>query len=223
MNSPDKTFSFDRAISYRDLEGNVDSLFSFLTQSGYLVAKRIGERKYSSCIPNEEIKIVLKKEIILRNIKDDKEALGDELKAAITSLDNDKISKIIGEYILDSFSYFDLKNEKEYQILVTGLLALLFDEYYVKSEPNSRLGRCDILISPKHNNDLGIVIELKKYKGILSKKTINANAFKAIEQIKEKQYYQTLKTNGCKKIILYGFVFDDNKMAVNSVIEAIEK
>ena len=70
---------------------------------------------------------------------------------------------------------------------------------------------------------MSIVIELKKYKGVLSKKTINANTFKAIEQIKEKQYYQTLKTNGCKKIILYGFVFDDNKMAVNSVIEAIEK
>ena len=218
LNSQDKTFSFDRAISYKDLNGNVDALFSFLTQSGYLNVKKVEDRTYQALIPNEEIKIVFEKEIITRNINFPIK-IGDELKNAITNMDNDKIMHIIGEYVMDSFSYYDFTKEKDYQILVVGILKILFDEYYVESEPNSRFGRCDILISPKTNYDFGIGIELKKYKGCLSNKKMEEYALKAIAQIKDKKYYQTLKINGCKKIILYGFAFDDNKMVVRNQIE----
>ena len=42
-----------------------------------------------------------------------------------------------------------ISNTKEYQSMVVALMAILFGEYSVKSEVVGRLGRCDVLSSPK--------------------------------------------------------------------------
>ena len=58
-------------------------------------------------------------------------------------------------------SYYDLKNEKDYQIALTSILGVLFETHVVRSEVNAGERRCDILISPKKPNQPGYLFELK--------------------------------------------------------------
>ncbi len=215
LNNDNKTFIFDKAISYKDLN-TIDALLSFLVQTGYLTAKRVIDNNYTINIPNYEIKSIFEKEIINRNKTNLSIDLALNLKSAIINKEEDKISKIIENYILESFSYFELINKKDYQILIVAILAALFDEYIVKSEVNNKNGRCDIMISPKHSKALGIIIELKKYKGIISNNVLDQHALNAIKQIKEKKYYQELIDRNCDEIILYGFVFDNKKLKIKN-------
>lgn len=213
LNNKNMSFNYDKSISYKDLN-NVNSLFSFLVQSGYLTAENKDNNLYSLKIPNIEISNIFKKEIILRNNELKNPSLAINLRNAIISRNTDSISNCFEKYILDSFSYYDLIQEKDYKVLVVGILSILFEDYVVKSEVNSKNGRCDIMISPKNKNDIGIIIELKKYKGQLSHAILDKYANKAIEQIKEIRYYQELVRRECNEILMYGFVFDDSKVKI---------
>ena len=91
------------------------------------------------------------------------------------------------------------------------MFAVLFQDFLVKSEVNNRYGRADLLLVPKNNKTLGIIVEIKVYKGRLSNVTLKKNALGAINQIKNMNYYLELKQLDIKKILLYSFVFDDTK------------
>lgn len=214
LNNTSKQIDFNPKISYRDITNNMDSLLSFLIQTGYLNARK-EQKGYSVYIPNHEIEYVFKKEIIGINVHNDSLTIAESLKKAIVNSSVENIKEILEKYILTSFSYFDMNKEKDYQILVTGILATLFDEYSVRSEVNTQKGRCDIMVSPKNGNQTGIVIELKNYQSRLSGKRLKGNADKAIEQIKEKEYYKELTSKGIKRIILYGFIFDSERMDIS--------
>ena len=72
--------------------------------------------------------------------------------------------KIIG----DTFSYFDTAGEAEkvYQAYVLGLLAVIGDDYIIRSNRESGEGRYDIVLIPYNLADNGIVIEIKKIEGL---------------------------------------------------------
>ena len=214
LNNTKLTIAFNPKISYRDINNNADSLFSFLVQTGYLTARKSSNNEYSIFIPNKEIQFVFKNEIIASNTPKETLNIASSLKGAFISASTDSIKEILEKYILSSFSYYDLTDEKNYQVLITGILATLFDEYVVKSEVNNKNGRCDILISPKENQKLGIVIEIKKYKTKTSKARLQNYAMLAISQIKEKQYYQELEVRKIEKIILYGIAFDKKTLEI---------
>jgi len=216
LNNENKKILFNPLISYKDLNNTIDSLLSFLVQTGYLVLKKDNDIYSHILIPNLEINQLFEKEIISSNIKNDSITKLLDFKNSIKENNVDKISSILKDYILSSFSYFDLTNEKEYQILIVGLLSILFDQYIVKSEVNNKYGRCDILIRPKNNKDIAIVIELKKYKGTLSSARLESKSLEALNQIIEKEYYQELKLENIKKIIIYSFVFDDKHNSIMS-------
>lgn len=70
INNKKQSFKFNNYLSYRDVKNNYETLFSFLVQSGYLVARRVSKTgDFNLFIPNQEIKEVFEKEIIVRNIK----------------------------------------------------------------------------------------------------------------------------------------------------------
>ena len=215
LNNAEYSISFNQKISYRDINNNTDSLFSFLVQTGYLTAKKNDEDEYSMYIPNKEIQYVFKNEVIGINSPKETLKIASSLKETFVDGAPNRIKEILENYVLTSFSYFDLNNEKNYQVLITGILATLFDEYVVKSEVNNQKGRCDIMISPKNNKNLGIVIELKKYKNKNSKNRLENYAKLAIEQIKEQFYYQELKERNVNRIILYGMAFDQKSLEID--------
>jgi hypothetical protein len=76
----------------------------------------------------------------------------------------EKFEKGFKEIIGDTFSYFDIKGEPEnvYQSYVLGLLAIIGDDYIIKSNRESGEGRYDILLIPHDKSRYGIVIEIKQ-------------------------------------------------------------
>ena len=211
INNNTMSFKFNNSISYNDVKNNHETLFSYLVQSGYLVAKRIDNTNlYNLFIPNLEIFEVFEREIISRNIDRSIIDIGVKLRSAIINGNSKDISDILSNYIISSFSYYDLKKEKNYQNVIIGILAVLFNDYIVKSEVNNTRGRCDIMLFPKNKDNVGIIIELKYYKGRLGKNRLEKYAEKAIIQIEEMKYYDELTKYGCKRITLYSFIFDDS-------------
>ena len=208
IDNPEDSFFFQGAVSYRDIRADFHTFLSFLVQAGYLSASHDGE-KWKAFVPNLEISSAIQREIVDRNLNNESILLAHRLKTAIEKGEADEIADLITKYVLSSFSYYDLTKEKDYQILVTGILAVLFSTHIVKSEVINRFGRCDILISPKKDKRFGAVIELKKYKGVLSEERKKQYAKNALLQIESRQYYQELQLREIERIGLYSFVFDD--------------
>lgn len=211
VNDKARPFHFERAISFRDLESGGDYLLSLLVHAGYLSAYFSNEDSaYYLSVPNIETRSVIEKEIISRNNAAPmplKEA--NLLREAFLAGDKNGIEEAFTR-IFSSFSYFDFNSEKDYQNAITGILAILFDEYIVKSEVNTPKGRCDILVSPKNEKGTGIVVEIKRYKGRESQAKALEKAKVAFNQIKMHRYSDELKMRECQNVFLYAFIVFDN-------------
>ena len=208
----DVSFDFYRGISYRDLRSNKDILFSLLIHAGYLTFAVNQEGMKTLRLPNIESEKAFEREVVSRVDPILPLAKASKLRHAIETRDVNMIRSIFEDMIDSSFSYLDLNKEKEYQSMVVALLAVLFGEYTVKSEVNGRYGRCDVLLSPKKKDGIGIVIEIKKHQARLSEAKFEQSAVAALKQIHKHHYYQDLLSKGSKHIILYAFVFDGVKM-----------
>jgi len=211
VNNESRPIEFNNAISYRDFAHDENAIYSYLVQSGYLTARYVeAPKSYLIKIPNMEIFEVFKNDIIARGL--DKTLLGtaSKLRYAIERQDTPMISSLLEEYVLSSYSYFDLTNEKNYQVMLTGILAVLFDSHVVKSEVIGTKGRCDIMASPKEKGGIGIVFEVKCHGGAsqLSRAKLRESAERAIHQIEKQRYCIELRQRECKKILLYGIAFD---------------
>lgn len=224
LNNPSAPFNFVRGISFRDLSKNDDILFSLLVHAGYLSVSFSQETSsYTLTVPNLEARSVFAKEIVARNQTQEiplKAAIA--LKEALYRKDLSQIQEAF-ERIFFSYSYYDLTSEKDYQNIVTGILALLFDECIVKPEVNNRLGRCDIMISPKKEGELGIIVEIKKAKGRASEAKQKEKAEIAFRQIKAHRYYDELEKRGCLPIFLYVFIVFENRFYADCIDAAKPK
>ena len=202
---------FNGAVNYRDFATDNNTIYSYLVQSGYLIATYLGAPKsYLIKIPNQEIYEVFKNDVIARGFDKGLLFLASKLRQAIENNNISAISTLLEEYVLQSYSYFDLKEEKNYQVLLTGILAVLFDTHVVKAEVNGPKGRCDILVSPKSRGGFGMVFEVKFHRGAsqLSKEKIVESARSGIRQIEKMGYDKELKRRECSRILLYGIAFD---------------
>ena len=211
VNDESRPVEFNSAVNYRDFAYDNNAIYSYLVQSGYLVAQYLGAPKsYLIKIPNLEIYEVFKNDIIARGFDKGLLHIAVRLRKAIEDNDVPTISSLLQEYILRSYSYFDLQDEKNYQVMLTGILAVLFDTHVVKAEVNGPRGRCDIMVSPKQKGGTGIVFEIKLHRGTnaFSKGKLAESANSAIRQIERKGYDLELKQRECKKILLYGIAFD---------------
>lgn len=195
-------------IVFSDATSSMSSLYSMLIFAGYLTGSLLySPDTYSIRIPNEEIRLAFQREILDYNDKDRLVPLLVGLKNAFIYGENEKIKEILSQYILSSFSYFDLTNEKIYQVIVTTILSLLFNEAIVKSEVIEGEGRCDLFIRSKRNNKIAIIIEFKHRKGKKSSKELIKSSKLALEQIKKKNYVEEAKRNNIENICLYGMAF----------------
>ena len=105
----------------------------------------------------------------------------------------------------DTFSYYDTAKHNEYvfQAYLLGLLAILGDDYVIKSNRESGGGRYDILLLPKDKERKGIVIEIKQTSARKEDETdeafatrINKLLEQAKNQIERNKYYKELLANG---------------------------
>ncbi len=208
----------DQNFVFPDLKKNKEILWSLLTFSGYLTSlNKIGRKTYQLAIPNYEVKTVFQ-DIIINWLNTDvkiKQTLLIETTKNLINNEIDKFEKGFKSIIGDTFSYFDLNGQPEnvYQSYVLGLLAIIGDDYIIKSNRESGDGRYDILLIPHDKTKYGIVIEIKQIafdgkedKESLSNK-IDNRIKEAKKQIDRNKYYMELIDNKISKIISLPIVF----------------
>lgn len=205
-------------MSFNDLNelNELNTLYSLLLFSGYLTYDNsIIQGQYLLKIPNKEIKESFKEEILNKYTKNEQIISLYKLKNAFINGNEDIIGNIISDYILNCFSYYDLANEKIYQIIMTTILATLFDECIIKSEVNEGLGRCDIFLRSKNNNNLAIIIEIKKLASYKTDAILQKSSETALKQIKKNNYAEEALKSNSKKILAYGIAFANKHSKVS--------
>ena len=203
---------------FPDLDKDNELLWTLLMYSGYLtIKKKVSRKKYEILIPNFEVKTVFQ-DIILNWLNTNLRLRRTLLEDTTRYLVNNEIEKFeqgFKQIIGDTFSYFDTANEPEYvyQSYVLGLLAIIGDEYIIKSNRESGEGRYDILLIPHDKHKYGVVIEIKQIKirdgeseETLSSR-INHKISEALNQINKHKYYQELLAHKVSNIIKIPIVF----------------
>lgn len=200
-------------VSLRDLEHNPESIWSFLLFSGYLKSIESEYRETGLwaklMIPNKEV-MYLYKEIISKWTSKTMSNSGfEEMLQALLNGNVTDFSKFFKNYVKNSMSYFDIsgdESEKVYHAFVLGMLVSLSETHKVKSNRESGLGRYDVMLIPRNQNDYGVIFEFKKYDES-DEKSIEQAAENAFTQIKRKNYKQELMDEGVENILEIGVAF----------------
>ncbi len=100
-----------------------------------------------------------------------------------------------------------------YHGLVLGLIALMDNQYKIKSNRESGDGRYDISMFPKEERYPGIIMELK-WKKNLEEDKLAELADEALSQIEDMRYDAEMKEDGIKDILKFGIAFSGKKVCV---------
>lgn len=208
----------DTDIIYPEVNGDPDTIYSFLLVAGYLrvtgIISEFNDNPICSlAIPNREIKSVFQKEILdnfntlfsgllLRNFEV-------SLRTGNTTLFTDTLQK----YLMQSASTFDTAHENFYHGTVFGMLAIMSDSYYISSNIESGDGRFDVQLEPKDKSQTAYIIEFKAGKN-LSDDELTSLAKDAIKQIHDNKYFTSMEYHGIKHMGLFGIAFSGKHVAV---------
>ena len=131
-----------------------------------------------------------------------------------------KFEKNLNKIIGDTFSYFDTgkKPEYAYHSYMLGLLAVMTDDYLIKSNKESGEGRYDILLLPFEKINYGIIIEVKTLENSAKKETIENKLQEALNQVEENEYYKELIDSKIENRIELALVFAGKKVFAKSQI-----
>ena len=126
---------------------------------------------------------------------------------AVTTGNIKDFSRKLQDAIYEMASYHDANKttgEIFYHGLMLGLLSGLKDDYEIRSNRESGLGRYDLLIIPKDSNKLGIVME---FKAVESTDKLEQEAQLALDEIKTLKYITELTSRGITRICQIGIAF----------------
>lgn len=214
----------DQNVIYRSIKENSQYIYSLLIVAGYLkpVTKYIQEDGNYLCevkIPNKEIEAVYRSEVLSSLVTSGviKRTTMDTIVESLFSNSYERLQIALSEYLNNSISFFDKSSESFYHGLMLGLLALMDNQYIIKSNREAGDGRYDISLLPRQNKYPAIIIELKYQKNITDDK-LNALAHQALSQINLLRYDSELKQYGFEKVLKYAIAFSGKKVNVVSEI-----
>lgn len=212
----------DQNVVYRSLTEDPANIYSLLLVAGYLKAPKKdlqadGSYLCEVSIPNKEIAAVYKNEILshLLQIGAITRTTANRIAESLYANDFDKLQKAISEYIDKSVSFYDAGAEGFYHGLVLGLIALMDNQYRIKSNRESGDGRYDICMFPRECKYPGIIMELKWQSG-LGEEKLEHLAEDALIQIEEKHYDSEMRENGTEHILKLGIAFSGKKVVVRT-------
>ena len=185
------------SISYEEADIFEDSLYTVMAMTGYLKVVPEENDVFRLSIPNSEIRILMvaRMESLVRF---DSGFYQDFCNAVLEGRIDD-IETILGK-ILRQGSYWNLKDEVSYELVIMTILYGIAGSYDVSTESEAGNGRVDIILEPKHQGIVPIIIELKKS---TEEKDLEADARSGLRQIHEKRYYLGMKGT----VLLYGISF----------------
>ena len=137
----------DQNVVYRSLTEDPANIYSLLLVAGYLKALKKdlqgdGSLLCEVAIPNREIAAVYKKEILshLQQIGAITRTTADKIAESLYASDFKGLQRGISEYMSKSISFYDSGAESFYHGLVLGLIAMMDNQYMVKSNRESGYG-----------------------------------------------------------------------------------
>lgn len=213
----------DQNVVYRSLSEDPANIYSLLLVAGYLktIKKELqadGSYLCEVAIPNREIAAVYKGEILshLLQIGAITRTTANKIAESLYANDHKKLQKAIEEYMDKSISFYDAGAEGFYHGLVLGLIALMDNQYKIKSNRESGDGRYDISLIPRAGSYPGIIMELK-WKKDLKEEVLAELAEEALTQINKMRYDAEMKENGIRDILKFGIAFSGKKVCVKTM------
>ena len=212
----------DQNVVYRSLSEDPANIYSLLLVAGYLKTPKKelqvdGSYLCEVSIPNREIAAVYKSEILshLLQIGAITRTTADKIAESLYANDYTKLQKAIAEYMDKSISFYDAGAEGFYHGLLLGMIALMDNQYKIKSNREAGDGRYDICLLPREDRYPGIIMELK-WKKNLSADALSGLADEALAQIDEKRYDAEMKEDGMPNILKFGIAFSGKKVSVKT-------
>ena len=208
----------DTDVIYPEIRRNPSSVYSFLLVAGYLKAVRAendlsGGLMCRVALPNREISLVYRKEILDRLTDIVPPSLTDSIQEALFAGDGEGLKRSLRALLLESVSVWDTAGENFYQGLVLGLCAMMDSRYAVRSNRESGDGRYDIALFPKINSLPGILIELKAA-GKNDRTDLKKLAEAGLRQTREKHYDTEMLSRGVTTIYRYGVAFRGKEVEI---------
>jgi hypothetical protein len=208
-------------VVFEDLDSDDSALWSFLLFTGYLKAlsSEFVNEEYLVCdiaIPNTEVLYFYKKTIVGWFEKSTSSTKMRAMLEALIEGELDVFEYYFREFVINTMSYFDPTGEEPervYQAFVLGMLLNLSDNYIVKSNRESGLGRYDVTIMPKDKKKKAYIFEFKKVEPA-RKETMEIALEKALAQIDRKRYDVELIDAGMRPedILKVGVAFEGKEL-----------
>lgn len=146
----------DQNVVYRSLAEDPANIYSLLLVAGYLKTPKKelqadGSYLCEVSIPNREIAAVYKSEILSHFLQTGAitRTTANKIAESLYANDYKKLQSAIGEYMDKSISFFDGGAEGFYHGLMLGLIALMDNQYKIKSNRESGDGRFDVSLIPR--------------------------------------------------------------------------
>ena len=139
----------------------------------------------------------------------------DDITESLYARDYKRLQKALAEYMDKSISFYDTGAEGFYHGLMLGLIALMDNQYKIKSNRESGDGRYDISLIPREQRYPGIIMELK-WKKNLSDDELDVLAVEALNQIDERRYDTEMIEEGIADILRFGIAFSGKKVSVKT-------
>ena len=187
-------------LTYGDLYSSEENIWSLLLATGYLTlaGKYYPNGETLFKLPNEEIRNLFASSVDEWFSDNVRKSDRSTLFSAIWTGDTDMLSEQISQYLFDTISYYDYR-EDYYHAFLAGLLSGA--GYIVKSNRESGTGRADILLLDRKNRRAA-VFEVKRTS---SADDMEKAAESALEQMRAMEYGDDLQ--GYREIIRYGIAF----------------
>lgn len=212
----------DQNIVYRSLTKEPANIYSLLLVAGYLKATKKqlqadGSYLCEVSIPNKEIAVVYTSEILshLVQIGAISNTTADKIAESLYANDQRKLQRAISDYLDQTISFYDAGAEGFYHGLVLGLIALMDNQYKIKSNREAGDGRYDICLIPRKNTYPGIIMELK-WKKDLADDSLELLAKEALSQIDKNRYDLEIKEDGITDILKFGIAFSGKKIQIQT-------
>ena len=174
----------DFTMAYYE-QTNEASLWGLFVNAGFLTIDReLGNGNYRLRVPNQEVWCVFR-ELTAAYVDVDRF----RMNSLLWYLQKGELDQFAGEYqriLMEMPSYYDLKDENSYHMMMLGMCAFLRNDYRIESNRENGTGRSDICLYSKKKNAPNFVLEFKYTKN--ENEDLEVLAQKAIAQIQEKQY-----------------------------------
>ena len=210
-------------LTYPEIKESIDNLWSVLFTTGYLTyTEQTEDGSYKLRIPNREVREVFVLQIqewFKKSMAKDQQPTRAFCRALLEG-DAEKASNELNAIMSGMISVLDTKardaqKENFYHGLLLGLLRSIAD-WKILSNAEAGEGFSDILIEPRRNLNMGIVIEIKYAPTF---RALDEACVKALEQIKARGYDERLREDGREDILAYGIAF--NKKRCKAVCERL--